>query len=70
MTFGALLATLILAGCGYCQVGSACSGLTQEQVDKSINQKATSESQKKADCMVLSYHQTLDYGSGCVIEWK
>lgn len=70
MIVAALLGALVLAGCGYCQVGSACSGLTQEQVDKSINQKASSESQKKADCVVLSYHQTLDFGSGCVIEWK
>lgn len=70
ITFLLLTLSLGLLGCGQCTVGSACKGITQTEVDKAINNKDTSFAQKKADCTVLGYHQTVDYGSGCLIEWK
>ena len=59
----------LLAAC-QCVAGSKCNGLTQDQVDRAINQSNTTVGVRKALCDVLSYSQTSTYGAGCVIEWR
>ncbi|MBN8215268.1 MAG: hypothetical protein J0L75_01440 [Spirochaetes bacterium] len=66
----ALAGALLLSGCGQCQVGPRCVGLTQDQVDTAINYSNAAPWVRRAYCDRLSFSQTASWGAGCVVEWR
>jgi hypothetical protein len=65
-----LVLGFLASGCGQCQVGPRCTGLTQAQVDRAINETNATPGIRRALCDVLSFSQTSSWGAGCVIEWR